>query len=266
MSRKFKSLRFLTILICLFCSAIFINGQDLGSSNDLFRPKDKKETPKKAPPKTTTPKRKSSPPTRTKRTSTKSDSTGKTNSNKGKTQVSRNKVRRMNLETLQNSKLDDDVIITVGEKNGEDTIENADELYEDAIIEGNLARNLRNYMKAEKAYTRAKTIKPMDSRAIYGLGNLYSDQQRWEEAEMAYRRAIELEPDNPNAHIALSFVLTQPTVGTNSGMRYAEAEKTARKAIELSPDNPFGYDQLGVAKQLQGIVSKKIRKMLIERR
>jgi tetratricopeptide (TPR) repeat protein len=250
MRRNFKSFRYLAIIICVFCSVLFINGQDLGSSSDLFRSKAKKETPKKSTPKTTPPKRKSSPPARSQRTSVKSNTPRKTNV---KTETSINKIKRIDLDELQQADLDENVIITVGEKTPEETAE----LYEKAITEGNLARNLRNYTQAENAYNRAKSIKPTDSRAIYGLGNLYSDQQRWEEAEKAYRRAIELEPENPNAHIALSFVLTQPTVGTNSGMRYAEAEKIAQKAIQLTPQNPFGYDQLGVAKELQGILSQE---------
>ena len=54
-----------------------------------------------------------------------------------------------------------------------------------------------NYFKAEAAYRRAQELKSKDSRAIYGLGNIYSDQQRWEEAEKAYRQAIALEPTAP---------------------------------------------------------------------
>ena len=63
----------------------------------------------------------------------------------------------------------------------------ADELFEQAIEEGNTARDLRDYISAESAYRRAEGIKPKDSRAIYGVGNLYSDQQRWEEAEQNSR-------------------------------------------------------------------------------
>ncbi|MGI8544271.1 MAG: tetratricopeptide repeat protein [Aridibacter sp.] len=250
MRTNFKSFRYLAIIICIFCSVLFINGQDLGSSSDLFRSKAKKETPKKSTPQTTPPKSKSSLPARSQKTSVKSNTPRKSIV---KTETSINKIKRIDLDELQQADLDENVIITVGEKTPEATVES----YEKAITEGNLARNLRNYTQAENAYNRAKSIKPTDSRAIYGLGNLYSDQQRWEEAEKAYRRAIELEPENPNAHIALSFVLTQPTVGTNSGMRYAEAEKIAQKAIQLTPQNPFGYDQLGVAKELQGILSQE---------
>jgi superkiller protein 3 len=103
-------------------------------------------------------------------------------------------------------------------------------------------------------------LKIKDSRAIYGLGNLYSDQQRWEEAEAAYRMAIDFEPNNADAYIALSFVLTQPIIGMDLGGRYAEAERLARQAIRLDPSNAVAYDQLGVALELGGEVADETQK------
>ncbi|MEZ5305751.1 MAG: tetratricopeptide repeat protein [Pyrinomonadaceae bacterium] len=144
-------------------------------------------------------------------------------------------------------------MITVGDGNGSDY----SEFFENAIAEGNAARNRRLYSDAEKAYKKARNYNPNDSRSIYGLGNIYSDQQRWEEAERAYRSALEIEPDNPMASIALSYVLTQPVVGVSPGERFVEAEKTARNAIELDPTNAIGYDQLGVALELRGLIGEE---------
>ncbi|MDQ3322380.1 MAG: tetratricopeptide repeat protein [Acidobacteriota bacterium] len=89
---------------------------------------------------------------------------------------------------------------------------------------------------------------------IYGLGNLYSDQQRWEEAERAYRAAIQLEPSSADAYIALSFVLTQPISDTDLADRYAEAEEAARRAISIDPTNAVAFDQFGVALELRGVI------------
>lgn len=148
-----------------------------------------------------------------------------------------------------------DIIITVGKPTVvKPSGGKSDALYDRAITEGNAARDARRYPAAETAYRRALNLKPNDSRAIYGLGNLFSDQQRWEEAEKAYRQAIALEPDSPEAHIALSYVLTQPVVSPNLGDRYVEAEKLARRAIQLDANNAAAYDQLGVALELRGIV------------
>ncbi len=158
--------------------------------------------------------------------------------------------------------LPNDVIITVGLPSPDNTEKSNltknefNELFEESIAEGNAERDEREYTKAEAAYLRAQSLQSSlpskDSRAIYGLGNLYSDQQRWEEAENAYRTAIEFEPTAPESYIALSFVLTQPIIGADLSDRYSEAEKLSRLALKLDPKNAVGYDQLGVALELQG--------------
>jgi superkiller protein 3 len=153
--------------------------------------------------------------------------------------------------TVYNPQPQSNIVITVGNP----TSGNFDEFFEQSVEEGNTARDERNYLKAEAAYRRAQNLKSKDSRAVYGLGNIYADQQRWEESEKAYRQAILLEPDNSGAYVALSYVLTQPIVSSNLSDRYAEAEKTARKAIQIDSENAFAYDQLGVALELRGIIS-----------
>jgi superkiller protein 3 len=143
-----------------------------------------------------------------------------------------------------------DIIITVGQK----TTGEFSELFEQAIEEGNAARDQRNYVKAEGAYLRAQSLKTGDSRAVYGLGNLFADQQRWEEAERAYRTAIQMDPESPESYVALSYVLTQPIPVVNLADRYEEAEKIARRAIQLNSGNALAHDQLGVALELRGSI------------
>lgn len=130
-------------------------------------------------------------------------------------------------------------------------------LFEKLIEEGNAARDDRNYTAAETAYLRAKAIKPKDARAVYGLGNLYSDQQRWDDAENLYRSALQLDAGNPFIHVALSYVLTQPIMASNLSERYEEAEQLARRAIELAPTNALAFDQLGVAMELRGLIGRE---------
>ena len=82
----------------------------------------------------------------------------------------------------------------------------------------------------------------------------------------AYRQAILLEPNSPEApYIAISYVLTQPVVGSNLGQRYIEAENMARKAIVFDPKNAIAYDQLGVALELARNIFLKKQKMLIKK-
>lgn len=248
---------FLLVGFFLLASSAF--GQDLGSGNSIFRspnPKTGKAsskkttaTPKAASKKSTTSSAKTPPKVKPK-TTPKPVTAAKIKT------PAKTKVRTPQQNTAAQTEVKpvyqpNDVVITVGQSTSGDF----DELFEKAIEEGNLARDDREYTKAEAAYLRAQSLKARDSRAIYGLGNLYSDQQRWEEAERAYRTAIQLEPDSPEAHIALSFVLTQPIAGSDVSDRYSEAEKMARRALQLDDKNPLGYDQLGVALELRGIIN-----------
>lgn len=252
MTKVFGSYRCLILLACLVFSPIYIFGQDLGSSSGIFRsPNPPSKSSSSSSTKKTTPKPKTSTPT-TKKTVSKStvNRTRTTKNTKIRETVSNTKTNQAN---VINPQPQSNIVITVGNP----TSGNFDELFEQAVEEGNAARDERDYVKAESAYRRAQNLKSKDSRAIYGLGNIFADQQRWEEAEKAYRQAMLLEPDNVGAFIALSYVLTQPIVGSNLSERYTEAEKMARQAIQLDAGNAFAYDQLGVALELRGIISQE---------
>jgi tetratricopeptide (TPR) repeat protein len=239
------------IFAAVVFSPIYASGQDLGSSSGIFRSpspasknnsssstnrtKPKTSSVKKNAPKTTAAKTNNNRPRSTTKTSRQRENAARTNAP----------------ASVNNPKPQSNLVITVGDK----TNGNFDELFEQSVEEGNTARDARDYLKAEAAYRRAQNLKSRDSRAIYGLGNIYADQQRWEEAEKAYRQAILLEPGESGAYIALSYVLTQPIVAANLSERYTEAEKTARKALEIDANNAFAHDQLGVALELRGIIS-----------
>lgn len=262
------SSRIFFLLIGLSLCAVVSSAQDLGSSNGLFRsPNPAAKKTNTSAPKKTTPKKTTSTvvktPVKTK-LKTPAKTTTARNTPKSPTKIATKTAAKTAAKSTTSVNIkrspktvqplpQNDIVITVGEP----TSGEFSELYERAIEEGNTARDSRNYTKAETAYLRAQSLKSGDSRAIYGLGNLYSDQQRWEEAERAYRTAIELEPNAPESNIALSFVLTQPIVGTNLSERYVEAEKAARRALELDRENALAFDQLGVALELRGIISNE---------
>ncbi len=299
MRKELKFYRCGLLLILLAFAPVYIFGQDLGSSSGLFNSakskSNSKTASKKAAPKAkntataadkTTPK----PAPKTKNTTaatSKAQKTAVAKSDAPKTDSAKKATSKTNSAKKPDSKtqnaskskqptkppLGNDVVITVGQPATAKTDlpktdappktdkpkADYDELFEKSIEEGNQARDERDYSKAEAAYLRAQSLKTKDSRAIFGLGNLYSDQQRWEEAESAYRLAIEFEPSSPNAYIALSFVLTQPIIGMDLGGRYAEAEKLARQAINISQNNALAYDQLGVALELSGEIGDETR-------
>jgi tetratricopeptide (TPR) repeat protein len=242
----------------LIFSPTLIFGQDLGSTTGLFRPSN--PAPKKATPaaeKKTSPKsavKKPEPKTPAARTPRAAARTAAPRPQKAAPKETAAKTKNTPQTssgiTQKVNAVPGDIVITVGKP----TTGNYEELFEQAIDEGNAARDARNYTAAERAYRRALSLKPGDSRAIYGIGNIFGDQQRWEEAEKAYRQAIDLDPTSPEAQIALSFVLTQPVVNGNISERYMEAEKAARRAIQLDPKNAIAHNQLGVALELRGEV------------
>jgi tetratricopeptide (TPR) repeat protein len=125
--------------------------------------------------------------------------------------------------------------------------------FEDALSDGNDARDGRKYAAAETAYRNAIKLKPRDARGSYGLGNVFADQQRWDEAEKAYRDAVNASPANVEALLALSFVLVQPRTGAINAKRFAEAEDFAHRATSLQPNNAVAFDRLGVAMVARGI-------------
>jgi len=135
------------------------------------------------------------------------------------------------------------------------TAKELEEKYQDALSDGNDARDARKFPVAEASYREAIKLKPMDARAFQGLGNVFVDQQRWEDAEDAYRKAYQFAATNPEVLTALSFVLVQPRSGAANAKRLSDAEYYATRATQLQPTNAMAFDRLGVAMVARGIVN-----------
>ncbi len=265
MIRYFRSYKLGLLICCLLLSPIIMYGQDLGSSSGMFRASKAKKTSSKKkssskkkkitrkPRKKAVKKRgRNSVARRRSSTSNKRRKYSKPRAQRRQKKAAiRTGFQTANNNSRKNSLVKNKVIL-YGLGDGDRS-----EVLEKAIEKGNIARNRREYVDSEKAYRFAHTVNEKDSRPVYGLGNIFSDQQRWEEAENFYRQAIEMEPRSPSPYIALSFVLTQPVVGSNLGERYIEAEKMARQALVLSPKNPVAFDRLGVAMELRGVISNQ---------
>ena len=246
----------LVTILVLFAASTGISGQDLGSSNSLFggkksskgsAPAKKATTVKKAATKTKTASTRTKTAPRQTRAVSKPKPANRPEKTAKKTDAVKTDVQTSKLEPAP---VKPPSLITAP------TAE-ANELFEKLIVEGNAARDERSYSLAESKYQQAKKTKSNDSRAVYGLGNLYSDQQRWEDAENAYRAALKLDQSSAIINVALSYVLSQPVMVANLSDRYEEAEKFARRAIELAPSNALAFDQLGVSMELCGIISKE---------
>ena len=128
-----------------------------------------------------------------------------------------------------------------------------EERFQDAVSDGNDARDARKFDAAEASYRAALKLKPNDARGFQGLGNVFVDQQRWEDAENAYRKAVDYAATNPDALMALSFVLVQPRTGSLNAKRFADAEYFAKRATQLQPTNATAFDRLGAAMIARGI-------------
>ena len=176
----FSSVRFLFLGILSVFLSLCAFGQDLGSSNDLFVNKNAASTTGK-------------------RTSVKRKTTASKHKNSVRTAATSSRSsKKAENSTAIVKKAEPDRVPASPEKSAVVSIKPTaalssspavDEQFERLIVDGNRARDERDYSAAESAYTRAKNLKPKESRAAYGLGNLYSDQQRWEEAEVFYRAA-----------------------------------------------------------------------------
>jgi tetratricopeptide (TPR) repeat protein len=130
-----------------------------------------------------------------------------------------------------------------------------EEKFENAVADGNDARDARDFDAAEASYRAALKLKPRDARAHYGLGNVFTDQQRWDDAEKSYRQAVEFAPTNAEALMALSFVLVQPRTGAANAKRFTDAEYFARRATQLEPTSAVAFDRLGVAMVARAIIN-----------
>lgn len=76
---------------------------------------------------------------------------------------------------------------------------------EQAIEDGNKARDNSEYEKAFASYRKvSEELDRKDSRAIYGLGNIYADLACTDNAIRAYNEALSLKKDYRDARIALA--------------------------------------------------------------
>ncbi len=244
-----SAFRILVLIAVLSALTICVFGQDLGSSNKLFGgAKTGTKTVKKASAKHRPAASKVTASPRKRVTSSKTSKTTSASTHNAATA----KPKSTGKVDSKTSKIE---IKPAVKEPATPTTAEAEAQFEKFIMDGNSARDARDYSAAEYAYKRARALKPKDARAVYGLGNLYSDQQRWEDAERAYRTALEFDPKDAVAHLALSYVLTQPIALPNLADRYEEAEKLARRSIELGSANALAFDQLGVAMELRGLIS-----------
>ena len=109
---------------------------------------------------------------------------------------------------------------------------------------GSLHAAAAEWAEAERAFSHALTLKPLDADAVLGQGDALFQLGRKDEAIAVYRRAVALKPDDARAHFKLGSVLA-------AGPDLGEAKAALRNAIALDPSNAAAYVNFaGVLHQL----------------
>lgn len=102
---------------------------------------------------------------------------------------------------------------------------------EQAIKDGNEAREVGNYDKAFASYTQvAEKLNPKDARAFYGLGNVYFDLACTESAVGAYTDALRINPNFQDPSVALGYAYINEE-------RYDFATVQFRAVLKKTPQN-----------------------------
>ena len=109
---------------------------------------------------------------------------------------------------------------------------------EQAINDGNEAREANNYEKAFASYRLAEELSPKDPRAVYGLGNVYFDLECSDQAIQAYNDALRLDEDFHDALIALGNLYLNKD-------RYEDAEAQFQAVSRKTPND--AYARIGLA-------------------
>lgn len=114
---------------------------------------------------------------------------------------------------------------------------NLSEKIEEALSRGNLARERKEYPRAEEEYRRALLLDPSEERVFYALGNLYFEQSRFAEAIQAYRESVRIRPDD---------AVARKNLGTayEAERKFAQAIEQYREAIRLDPNYAHAYHNL----------------------
>lgn len=109
---------------------------------------------------------------------------------------------------------------------------------EQAIAEGNGARDRNEYEQALGSYQRAQALSPREARAFYGMGNVYSDLYCHDSAIATYLKALNVKKDYVEALMGLGYAYAGKE-------RYDDAEKQFREALRIRHDNADANIGLG---------------------
>jgi len=243
MSRVFS----LFILSLVF--SVFAAGQDLGSGNKLFGGDDKKPAapvkvkPRKAPVKKAAAPKKA--PAAAKRSLQKQASPSKAAAAK---RTSRKETADPSAAAKVASSSPKQVIIDPAAHKRPDLIKKP-------ASNEKAADKRPSRSNDERTRTADAKADPVKAREMIADGDKALDGRKFAFAEDRFRKALAASPDNTDAELKLSRVLSFPVPAADLGGRYEESEKLARSVISKDPSNAAAYDRLGVALEMRGLIS-----------
>lgn len=124
--------------------------------------------------------------------------------------------------------------------------EDRQEAIEQAIEEGNGARNRNEYKQALTYYRKvSEELDPREPRAFYGLGNVHSDLYCYDAAVSDYSKALDLKKGYVEALVGMGYAY----IGKES---YDEALEKFQAALKLKQNHVDANVGLGIAYMKKG--------------
>lgn len=133
--------------------------------------------------------------------------------------------------------------------------EDKQESIEQAIAEGNSARDRNEYKQALTYYRKvSEELDPKEPRGFYGMGNVYADLYCYDPAVAAYRRALELKKDYVEALVGMGYAY----IGKES---YDDAQEKFQAVLDIKRNYVDANIGLGIVYAKKGEYQKAIKQI-----
>ncbi len=114
---------------------------------------------------------------------------------------------------------------------------------------GKDAESIQDYVGAEKALRKTRTLKPLEAADAFDLGQFLVRRERAPEAVPFFQEAVRLAPDLPASHLALGEALLQTA---HTPADFAAARDSLQRSAKLRPGHPQTCLALGDSYLRQG--------------
>ena len=109
------------------------------------------------------------------------------------------------------------------------------------LREGNKYRDEKNHKQAEKLFTEAIELNPLNALAWHNRGWAYIEQKNYQQALTDFNKSSELNPHSELPYFGRGFVYIEQK-------KYSEAVREYDKVIEMNPKYAAAWNNRGAAK------------------